>query len=311
MRLLGFKNRRITAGRLNIVAKKLFTERYGMIPPRTGEALTPEATRALLSLVDARIDENWFGEQFPVECQDGGHNIGCSNSKLKNALDGYRVIWPKDWADGGRLPGDPLVFDLIEFSYEHVALPKAYGFHSFFSHDHLSYDQDAGREKFTEDVNRLFERQGLAFQLKDGEVTRLAPTGLQEALGEAVFDTGDATLDGLLEVARAKFLNKDINTRREGLEKLWDAWERLKTLEPGKDKKQQAQALLDKGAAEPVLRARLEIEAIELTAIGNSLMIRHTEVGKPEIKDSAQVDYLFHRMFALVRLLLKSSGRGG
>jgi hypothetical protein len=40
-------------------------------------------------------------------------------------------------------------------------------------------------------------------------------------------------------------------------------------------------------------------------------MIRHTELGKPPITESAQVDYLFHRMFAMIRLLLKSSGRGG
>jgi hypothetical protein len=73
----------------------------------------------------------------------------------------------------------------------------------------------------------------------------------------------------------------------------------------------QVKAILDKGAAEPVLRARLESEARELNFIGNNLMIRHTEVGKPPIAESAQVDYLFHRMFAMIRLLLKSSGRGG
>jgi hypothetical protein len=45
--------------------KKLFTERYGMALPRTGEKLNAEASTALLSLVSARIDENWFGERFP------------------------------------------------------------------------------------------------------------------------------------------------------------------------------------------------------------------------------------------------------
>jgi len=59
------------------------------------------------------------------------------------------------------------------------------------------------------------------------------------------------------------------------------------------------------------LRERLEAEAKELTWIGNNTMIRHTEVGKPPIAESAQVDYLFHRMFAIIRLLLKSSGQGG
>jgi hypothetical protein len=46
--------------------KKLFTERHGMGKPRIGDTLNLEATRALLALVTARIDENWFGLAFPL-----------------------------------------------------------------------------------------------------------------------------------------------------------------------------------------------------------------------------------------------------
>jgi hypothetical protein len=91
---------------------------------------------------------------------------------------------------------------------------------------------------------------------------------LQEALAESTFRTGDSTLDGMLEAARHKILNRSIDVRRESLEKLWDAWERLKTLEPGRDKRESAGRLLDKAAAEPTFRARLEEEAIALTSIG-------------------------------------------
>jgi hypothetical protein len=139
----------------------------------------------------------------------------------------------------------------------------------------------------------------------------MAPSALHEVSASAVFMTGDLDLDRLLETAREKFLNRSLDVRKEGLEKLWDAWERLKTVEPGKDKAARAKAILDKSATEPVLRERLEFEARELSFIGNNLMIRHTEVGKPAILEAAQIDYLFHRMFAMVRLLLKSSGRGG
>lgn len=283
-----------------------------MAPARVGEALMPAATTALLGLVNARTDEHWFGEQFPDWCPDGPVNIGCDLQKLKAALAAYRVIWPKDWPDpDGHFPGDAEIFDLLEFSYEHIALPRAHNHHGFFRHDHLAYDAGAGRERFAHDVNRIFERQGLAFELREGEIVRLAPTGLQEALAVTVFQSGDADLDRLLEVSREKFLNRELAVRKEGLEKLWDAWERLKTIEPGKDKKAQTSALLDRAVAEPVLRDRIDCEARELTFLGNNLMIRHTEVGKPGIAESAQVDYLFHRMFAMIRLLLKSSNRGG
>ena len=53
----------------------------------------------------------------------------------------------------------------------------------------------------------------------------MAPTGLQEALASTVFNTGDQVLDRLLETAREKFLNRSLDVRKEGLEKLWDAWD--------------------------------------------------------------------------------------
>lgn len=299
---------------LNVCAmKKLFTERHGMNEPRVKEELDAEAKNGLLTVIKAKIDENLFGEAFSEECPDGGSNsVGCDLGKLRAGLAAYKVIWPYESPNGDdELPSDPQLFDLLEFLYEHAGLPKAYSHHSFFGHDHLSYDQEEGRAKFEQDINRFFERNGLAFELKHGEVTRMAPTGLQEALATTIFATGDHDLDRLLETAREKFLNRALEIRKEGLEKLWDAWERLKTIEPGADKPAQVKAILDKAAAEPVYRARLELEARELNFIGNNLMIRHTEVGKPPISDSAQVDYLFHRMFSIIRLLLKSSGRGG
>jgi len=228
-------------------------------------------------------------------------------------MGGYNLIWPGDrWSvTGENFPTDVQIFDLLEFAYEYVALPDAYDSHSYWGHSHYTYDQEKGRAQFADEVNRIFERQGLAFELDHGEITRMAPTGLQEALTEAVFKTGDAELDRLLETARAKFLNKTLDIRKEGLEKLWDAWERLKTVEPGKDKKAQVTAILEKAATEPNYRKLLEDEAMLLTSIGNNFMIRHTETSKTPINESTHVDYLFHRMFAMIRLLLKSSGRGG
>jgi hypothetical protein len=141
-------------------------------------------------------------------------------------------------------------------------------------------------------------------------VRRLAPSLLGEALGLALFHTGDADLDALLESARSKFLSREHAVRKEGLDKLWDAYERLKTIE-GPDKKASATALLEKAMPEPNLRAQIVAETTSLTSIGNNFMIRHTETTKTPITDSEDVDYLFHRMFALIRLLLRKTGRGG
>jgi len=170
------------------------------------------------------------------------------------------------------------------------------------------YDQDAGRAQFAAEVNRLFERNGIAYQLHEGQVERLVPTVLQEVLVQAVFNTGDTTLDELLQAAREKFLNRDLAVRREALEKLWDAWERLKSLDDPNDKCRSIEMLLDRASAEPNLRSRVDAEARQLTEIGNNFMIRHTEVTKTPITESIHVDYLFHRLFSLIRMLLQARG---
>ena len=113
------------------------------------------------------------------------------------------------------------------------------------------------------------------------------------------------TLDSMLESARIKFLNPNPQIRRESLEKLWDAWERLKTIEPGADKKDQTKALLDKAATEPVFRDLLEQEAKALNAIGNTFQIRHSETTQTPLQSDSHVDYLFHRLFSLIWMLVK------
>jgi hypothetical protein len=294
--------------------KRLFTERHGGAVPRVKEDLDDVTRNGLMELVGARIDEEWFGDSFPSMCPDGRGNSGCDKAKLETMMKAYGIIWPADLKNYCRTgeagsASDGQVFDLIEFSYEHVSEPTAHDFHSYFGHSHYSYDQKNGRQRFEQEINRLFERNGMAFQLEHGEVTRIAPIVLQETLAGTTFRTGDKILDELLEIARNKFLSRSLDVRREALEKLWDAWERLKTVEPGGDKKARTKALLDKTSAEPAFRELIEEEARELTEVGNRFMIRHTETNRVPIVSSGHVDYLFGRMFSLVLLALKSSGR--
>lgn len=289
--------------------KKLFSERMGQPIPRVKETLDETIRTALLQLIELLIEDNSFGLKFPVQCPDGHGNSGCDQQALRNNMAGYQVIWP---GDARRLDHDELsdiqIFDLLEYAYEHVAQPLPGGYHSYFSHYHHDYDQQVGRKQLEDEVNRLFERNGIAFQLHDGQVERLVPSVLQEILVPTAFNTGDQILNELLSTAREKFLNRDLRVRREALEKLWDAWERLKSLSDPGDKRNSVKILLDRVTAEPNLRERVETEARQLTEIGNNFFIRHTEVSKPPIADSHQVDYLFHRLFSFIRMILQANG---
>ena len=187
-----------------------------------------------------------------------------------------------------------------------VGLTPAAHFRAVRQH-HLAFDKEAGETEFRERVNRILARNQIAYELgENGRIVRLAGPVLDETLSSETFDTGDDKLDGLLELAQAKFLDPDPAVRREALEKLWDAFERVKTLEPGKDKKASVRALLERAAKEPTFRQLLEDEGKSLTTTGNTFHIRHSETSQIELETEDHVDYLFHRPFALMWLLLRA-----
>lgn len=282
--------------------------------PRTRtEAELPEAAwRGIEAAIQRRVADGSFGYRYPMQCPDGSGPYGCDERSFWAAL-------KANVPDLGPLLGTSTtpptlaVLDAIEFCHEVAANPIPRDYHKYFSHVHFGFDPEEGRQDFRDEVNRILARNGLVYELRpDGQVIRLAPSPLREALTAATFASGDRVLDELLETARRKYLDPDLSVRREALEKLWDAWERIKTLEPGRDKKASAAALVDRASrSQKPLRDVLEQEALDITGIGNRFQIRHSEVGKALIERAEDVDYLFHRAFALVRLLLRATGRGG
>ena len=130
--------------------KKLFTERHGAMKPRVAETLDAVTRDALLNLVRARMDEEWFGLHFPEKCRDGHAFAGTDFSKLQATMDGYGVLWPRTAVDPDAPPTDGQVFDLVEFAYEHVAEALNPEFHSYWSHSHYTYDQRQGQAKFAD-----------------------------------------------------------------------------------------------------------------------------------------------------------------
>jgi|ERR1043166_4763281 hypothetical protein len=283
-----------------------FSDRENGPRPRTEETIQPVAWGGIAATVEALVADGSFGETFPDNCGDGGAVTGTDWHKWYPVMKAEVADIP--WPLTQQQPPNTLqILDLIEFCHRHVSKPIPGSYHRFYNHQHLGFDRPAGQRQFRESINRLLARNGLAYELSDdGKVMRLAPAVLREDLQTAVFHTGDQTLDALLEAARLKFLNPNPQVRRESLEKLWDAWERLKTTESGPDKKAQVKALLDKGAAEQNFRALLETEAKALTDIGNNFLIRHSETNRTPIQADAHVDYLFHRLFSLISLLLRS-----
>ncbi|MET4177568.1 hypothetical protein ABIB99_008693 [Bradyrhizobium sp. LA6.1] len=289
-----------------------FTDReYGTRAPSV-DKIDDRLWAGLYSLIQTRIGNGSFGFRFPEQCPDGNGPCGCDEQAFSRVM-AAEVPWI-DWPlSATEVLETPVVLDLLEFCAKSVGEPIQGGYHSFFRHHHLSWDRDAGLAHFVDDVSILFRRNALGFELtSEGAARRLLPAPLAEAIGWTLFQTGDGETDRLLETARRRILLPKLEDRQDALEKLWDAFERLKTLEPGANKRVQADALLDR-VAPPAsgFRQALAREAAELTNIGNNFRIRHSETTQEPLTSPDQIDYLFTRMFSFVRIILKGTSRGG
>jgi hypothetical protein len=291
-----------------------FSDREQGPRPRTEETISPAVWGGVVALVQPLITTGAFGSRFPEPCPDGHGPIGTDERALSLAVQAELpgLTWPLETTDqmGQRFAPDTfVVLDFVEFCHHSVAKPIQGSYHAFFGHHHLSFDQEEGKDIFRTDINRIFFRNNLAYELDEaGEIVRLAPAVLRESLSSVIFQTGDTMLDAMLEDSRVKFLNPDVAIRREALERLWDCWERLKSLDNPANKKLSVASLLSKAAHDVVFRALLNTEAIALTDIGNSFHIRHSEVTQSAVTDSAHIDYLFHRLYCMIQMLLSKRG---
>jgi hypothetical protein len=292
-----------------------FSDRERGPRARTAEVISDTVWTALRHLIQSRVEDGSFGYKFPEVCPDGAGPFGCDAQKFNAIARAEIPELPDQWLNVySEAPPDTLmILDLLEFCARNIARPIKVGrYHDFFGHYHLNFERDDGLREFIADVNRLLARNGIAFELTaEGEARRLGPALLRDVLVNALFHSGDAETDRLLEDSRRLILSPHFEDRRNALEKLWDAFERIKTLEPGNDKRAQTMALLDKAAQAPRLRVFFENEAKELTAIGNNLQIRHFETTQEKLERPEEVDYLFHRMFSFIRVVLRTTGREG
>lgn len=296
-----------------------FSDRENGLQARVNEIISPQVWGGLLALIQSALASGSFGNVFPENCPDGHGPIGSNEAALARVLRAEipEVKWPlsdakvinESFYSSAREPYAPqtvVILDLLEFCHRNIAKPIQGSFHSYFGHHHLDFDVPTGQLEFRSAVNRIFARNGIAYELTTaGQVQRIAPPILHELLASSQFATGDTQLDRMLEEARARFLSPKFDERKIALERLWDCWERIKSLEDPNNKRISVAKLLDRASSEVVFRASLEKEARELTEIGNTFHIRHSEVTQQPLNSEHHVDYLFHRMFSMLTLLLR------
>ena len=292
---------------------KYYSERQRASEPRDVEEIDDYAWIAIREFIGLVLCNDYFANAFSIVCKPPLRGIHRTNLPLLDSRIRIRIPdlhWERP-VTSISTPQTSTIFDLIEFCYGVVEKPtRAVRGRISCKWQHLTFNQEVGRKLFRAEINRIFEHEKIAFELnEEGMITRIGAPIISDAIHYATFHTGDDDLDSMLETARSKFISRDPAERNEALKDLWDAWERLKTLENPSDKKDSTTQLLDH-VADGELRQSLEKETRELTDIGNKFQIRHSEVDRVPLTESHHVDYLFHRMFSLVHMLLVATDRG-
>jgi hypothetical protein len=231
-----------------------FSDKEDKSKPQTLDSVTPAAWGGIVALIQSLIATGAFGNQYPEMCPDGNGSTGTDEQSFVLALKAEvpKIQWPlqtterESWEKKPWAPGTMIALDLIQFCYQAVAKPIQVGYHSFFRHHHLSFDEETGKESFLEKIITIFRRNDIAFVLEhDGAIKRIIPEQFKNFISTHI-RTGDTILDNMIDDAQNKFLNPDTKIRKEAIERLWDCWKRIKTLEDPTNKKKSVSTLLDK-----------------------------------------------------------------
>ncbi|TYB30581.1 MAG: hypothetical protein FXF47_08480 [Candidatus Mcinerneyibacterium aminivorans] len=259
-----------------------------------------------------------FAEKFPIYCSDY-NNVVCGVNKellyasIKSEIPELETpIKLIENIRGSLGWGDPYydkytVLDFVEYCYKKISDYNEEEYHDYFKHCHLTFPNTKNcKKEFKNRINKIFERNGLVFYLdEDGLIKRHLPLELGGLVDNMVVKTSDDRLNELINIAIKDIKLPKKKNRIIALEKIWDAFERLKTFY-GEDKKESAEKLVEKiSDGTEGLEEEIKKEFFTLTDIGNNYQIRHFESGKTKIKSLEHIDYLFYRMISLINLSLK------
>lgn len=295
------------------------------------ESISINVWNGIAGLVNSLITNNNLAKDYSLLCPDGNGICGFDeHSFYMNAksyiptidfLPDYGKIEPLPFNHFDPLPWEEQisdrnqrieqfkydVLDFVEFVFKHICDVKNDKYHEYRNHYELIFlDTTIAREKYIDDVNVLFQRNKAAFKLcPNGEIQRIIDKQLCELIEESI-ESQEETLYNLLDTAKTKIRSPKFEERQIAIEKLWDAYERIKTVINPDNKKDSAAKLLEMIAdGSTNMEMVLSKERCELDKIGNEyFQIRHSEMNKQPIEKSEHLDYLFFRMYSLVQLLL-------
>lgn len=301
-----------------------FTERNDMRKPiNKSSNIDPEKYDIILGCCERYYD--YIAWRFPEECEDGCGVCGIDIWKLAKEIK-YEI--PDLYiGDSGKI-STPCVYhnifsgenqvdeynqyallDFVEFLWINMRDVNKNEYHSFFKHYHyIKKETRSIVGIFQDDINKIFKKLGLLYILNEkGKVERIVENDVvTNEVINSVLAVKEKGVRELLQEAVEKHQSHDPKEIRDAVDKIWDAFERLKTYYTNLDKMKSAEKIVeDISNGEKEYIDFFNEEFRKLTKIGNEFRIRHHETDKIEITDLSYYDYFFNRCISLIALAVK------
>lgn len=162
-------------------------------------------------------------------------------------------------------------------------------------------------KQFQKEINELFNECGLLYELTNRKVIeRIVDNSvLSPEIVRDVNNISEVKTKELLKEAIVLYKTPDPTARHDAVEKLWDGFERLKTISVPRDKKESVTKLVsDMAMGQNTYIELFNAEFKSLTSIGNKYEIRHSETDQTEVVDYRYYDYFFNRCLSLIALAI-------
>lgn len=161
---------------------------------------------------------------------------------------------------------------------------------------------------FKEEINEIFTEAGLLYELTDEKIIEriVENSPLTKEIENSFAAVPETGIRELLKDAVALYKTPNSTARQDSVEKIWDAFERLKTYYTTLDKKHSAEKIVNNMSGGNSKFFNLFNDEFKmLTDIGNKYRIRHHETDKIDITDVRYYDYLFNRCLSLIALAIE------
>lgn len=149
---------------------------------------------------------------------------------------------------------------------------------------------------FSVQLNQILELNKFSFRMVNGHIESLFVNQIGNSIHTPIHEVG---LKELIEDAIQYYEQGNVKI---AVEKLWDAFERLKTYyAPELKKKDSVQKIINEMSNDDESYILVfEREFNELTKIGNNFRIRHHEKNKVDLIDDRHTDYFYKRCLTLI-----------